>query len=246
MKLSIAHFSRQQEFEADKIGIGNIAKAGYDPYAASRFLTSLGRWSALRASLIGLARRRQARHDGDPSFHAGAHRRRRSRRRGSSARRASARPRATPISRAIDGIAFGDDPDAGARARRRGSCIPSSASRSRRREGFALENQSAALIGVGEGGAQALRLDSIELSDSTTLESALGSGWIDGVKTSSIETINGGDMPMATAVAQGEQWSFRLGAVRLGGRRLSPDLRRAQLTPAVDARFRAAIRLSIA
>ena len=38
MKLSIAHFSRQQEFEADKIGIKVIAKAGYDPYAASRFL----------------------------------------------------------------------------------------------------------------------------------------------------------------------------------------------------------------
>ena len=54
MKLSIAHFSRQQEFEADKIGIKVIAKAGFDPYAASRFLDSLGRWSALRASMIGL------------------------------------------------------------------------------------------------------------------------------------------------------------------------------------------------
>jgi len=50
MKLSIARFSRQQEFEADQIGIKVIAKAGYDPYAASRFLSSLGRWSALRAS----------------------------------------------------------------------------------------------------------------------------------------------------------------------------------------------------
>jgi len=38
MKLSIAHFSREQEFEADKIGIKTIAKAGYDPYAAARFL----------------------------------------------------------------------------------------------------------------------------------------------------------------------------------------------------------------
>ena len=28
-------------------------------------------------------------------------------------------------------------------------------------DGFVLENQSAALIGVGEGGAEALRLDSI-------------------------------------------------------------------------------------
>ena len=51
MQLSIAQFSRQQEFEADQIGIGVIAKAGFDPYAASRFLASLGRWSALRTAL---------------------------------------------------------------------------------------------------------------------------------------------------------------------------------------------------
>ena len=53
MKLTIAHFSREQEFEADKIGIGAIAKAGYDPYAASRFLESLGRWSAFRSKILG-------------------------------------------------------------------------------------------------------------------------------------------------------------------------------------------------
>ena len=54
MKLTIAHFSRQQEFEADRIGIKVIAKAGFDPFAASRFLSDLGKWSALRASLIGI------------------------------------------------------------------------------------------------------------------------------------------------------------------------------------------------
>jgi predicted Zn-dependent protease len=52
-KLSLAHFSREQEFEADKIGIKDIASAGYDPYAASRFLGSLARSTALRASLLG-------------------------------------------------------------------------------------------------------------------------------------------------------------------------------------------------
>src|SRR3984885_1868722 len=52
-KLAIASFSRQQEFEADQIGIKTIAKAGYDPYAAARFLTALGEWSALRASVSG-------------------------------------------------------------------------------------------------------------------------------------------------------------------------------------------------
>jgi predicted Zn-dependent protease len=142
---------------------------------------------------------------------------------------------------AIDGIAYGDDPGQGL-VRGDRFLHPKLGFAFTAPEGFALENQAAALIGVGEGGAQALRLDSIALSESTTLESALASGWIDGVKTNSIETIADGDLPMATAVAQGEQWSFRLGAVRLGGRVFRLIFAAHSLTPAVDARFLAAIR----
>src|SRR5476651_2067579 len=35
-KLGLAQFSRQQEFDADQIGIKTIGQAGYDPFAASR------------------------------------------------------------------------------------------------------------------------------------------------------------------------------------------------------------------
>ncbi len=239
MKLSIAHFSRQQEFEADKIGIGVIAKTGFDPYAASRFLGSLGRWSALRASLIGLGAPDKpdmmATHPSTPERIAQA----------VAEARQLAPPGVGETARdaylgAIEGIAYGDDPNQGVVRGDRffhpklgfGFTAP---------EGFVLENQVAALIGVGEGGAQALRLDSIAASDSTTLESALASGWIDGVKTDSIETLTGGDLPMATAMAQGQQWSFRLAAVRLGGRIYRLIFAAHSLTPAVDARFRAAI-----
>ncbi len=240
MKLSIAHFSRQQEFEADKIGIGNIAKAGYDPYAASRFLTSLGRWSALRASLIGLGAADKpdmlATHPSTPERIAQAI---------AEARQFGA-PGVGEADRdaylaAIDGIAYGDDPTQGL-VRGDRFLHPKLGFAFTAPEGFTLENQTAALIGVGEGGAQALRLDSIALDESSTLESALASGWIDGVKTGSIETIAGGDLPMATAAAQGEQWSFRLGAVRLGGRVYRLIFAAHSLTPAVDARFRAAIK----
>ena len=240
MKLSLARFSREQEFEADKIGIGDIAKAGYDPYAASRFLASLGRWSALRASLIGLGDADKpdmmATHPSTPERVAQAN---------VEARQFGA-PGVGETDRddylnAIDGIAYGDDPSQGLVRGVRfvhpklgfGFVAP---------DGFVLENQSAALIGVGEGGAQALRLDSIALDDSTSLESELASGWIDGVKTGSIEKLGGGDLPMATAVAQGEQWSFRLGAVRMDGRVYRLMFAAHSLTPAVDARFRAAIR----
>src|SRR5258707_11160178 len=42
-KIALASFSRAQEFEADGIGVGIAARAGYDPYGAARFLTSMGR-----------------------------------------------------------------------------------------------------------------------------------------------------------------------------------------------------------
>ncbi len=240
MKLSIAHFSRQQEFEADKIGIGVIAKAGYDPFAASRFLTSLERWSALRASLIGLGSADKpdmmATHPSTPERVAQAN---------AEARQFGA-PGIGETARdgylaAIDGIAYGDDPTQGLVLGER-FLHPKLGFAVTAPESFALENQAAALIGVGDGGAQALRLDSIEVNDSTSLESALASGWIDGVKTGSIETIAGGDLPMATAVAKGEQWSFRLGAVRLDGRVFRLIFAAHSLTPAVDARFLASIR----
>jgi predicted Zn-dependent protease len=240
MKLSLARFSRQQEFEADRIGIADIAKAGYDPYAASRFLASLGRWSALRASLVGLGGADKpdmlATHPSTPERIAQA----------IAEARQDGAPGAGEADRdsylnAIDGIGYGDDPTQGLAIGAR-FLHPKLGFAFTAPQGFALENQAAALIGVGEGGAQALRLDSIELADSTSLESALASGWIDGVKTSSIETINDGDLPMATAVAQGDQWSFRLGAVRLNGRVFRLIFAAHSLTPAVDARFLAAIR----
>ncbi len=240
MKLSIARFSRQQEFEADKIGIGDIAKAGYDPYAASRFLTSLGRWSALRASLIGLGGADKpdmlATHPSTPERVAQA----------IAVARQFGAPGVGETDRdaylnAIDGIAYGDDSTQGL-VRGVRFLHPKLGFAFAAPEGFALENQAAALIGVGEGGAQALRLDSMALGDSASLESALASGWIDGVKTGPVETISGGDLPMATAVARGEQWSFRLGAVRLGDRVYRLIFAAHSLTPAVDARFLAAIR----
>src|SRR6187397_1520213 len=48
-KITLANFSRAQEFEADGIGVGISARAGYDPYGAERFLTSMGMNSHLRA-----------------------------------------------------------------------------------------------------------------------------------------------------------------------------------------------------
>ena len=57
-RLSVASFSRQQELDADAVGVRVVARAGFDPYGASRFLTALGRSSELRAALYGKKKRR--------------------------------------------------------------------------------------------------------------------------------------------------------------------------------------------
>src|SRR5271157_4066590 len=111
-RLSIARFSREQELEADQIGIKTIAQAGYDPYGAARFLTALGEWSALRASISGAGTADRpdmmSTHPSTPERVAQAV--------------AEARQFGAPVvgSRgrdaylvAIDGLAFGDDPSQG-------------------------------------------------------------------------------------------------------------------------------------
>ena len=51
--LYLAGYSRQQEFEADLLGVRYLARTGYDPRAAESFLTSLGREHQLQARIEG-------------------------------------------------------------------------------------------------------------------------------------------------------------------------------------------------
>jgi len=44
-KLRLAAFSRQQELQADVIGVRMLGEAGYDPYSAARFLDSMAAYS---------------------------------------------------------------------------------------------------------------------------------------------------------------------------------------------------------
>jgi predicted Zn-dependent protease len=238
-KLSIARFSRQQEFEADQIGIKDVARAGFDPYGAARFLTALGEWSALQTSISGGGTPDRpdmmATHPSTPERVAQAE----------AQARQFGPPGAVGVGReayleVINGLLFGDDPSQGVV---RGTTFihPKLGFALEAPEGFTLENQSAALIGVGAGGAEALRLDSIPIADSTPVVNAIGSGWIDGLKTTQIEAMQIGGLDAATAVAEGDQWSFRLGAVRLNGRLYRIIFAARTLAPAVDARFRASI-----
>ncbi len=236
-KLTVARFSREQEFEADKIGIKTVAKAGYDPYAAARFLDKLGRWSALHAATADASKPdMMATHPSTPERIAAAI---------AQAKLIGAKgigdaARDSYLA-AIDGLAFGDDPEQGLAVQNQ-FLHPKLGFAFRAPEGFALENQTSALIGVGEAGTQALRLDSIDAGGTESLEKALASGWIDGVQTNSIETLKDTDLPTAVATAKGDQWTFRLAAIRLDNRIYRLIFAAHTLSPAVDQSFMVAIR----
>ena len=234
-KLAIASFSRQQEFEADQIGIRTIARAGYDPYAAARFLTALGEWSALRASVSGAGSADRpdmmATHPSTPERIAQA----------TEEARQFGPPGTGETGRnaylaAIEGVAFGDDPSQGV-VRDNAFIHPKLGFAFSAPDGFTLDNQSVALIGVGQTGGEALRLDSVAIAESTPVASAIGSGWIEGVQTTAIEPKRIAGLEAATAVAQGQQWSFRLGAIRLNGRLYRLIFAAHSLSPTVNSRF---------
>src|SRR6185312_9949012 len=54
---TLASFSRQQELEADAIGVKTIGRAGYDPFAAARFLKLMGSYASYRATLSTVDKR---------------------------------------------------------------------------------------------------------------------------------------------------------------------------------------------
>ncbi len=214
-KVSIAGFSRLQELEADKVGIATIAKAGYDPYGASRFLAALERSSALRASLIGQNATAakpdiMATHPSTPERVAAAVRVARE----FSAPDIGKRDR-EPYLSAIDGMMFGDDPSEGT-IRARKFTQPKLGFTFTAPEGFVLENSTQAVLGVKDGGAEALRLDSVALPTATSLEDYARSGWIEGLIASSLETIDVNGMPAVTATARAGEWNFRLAVIRFG------------------------------
>ncbi len=52
-QLWVLSYSRDQEFKADSLGLGYMARSGYDPYGAADMLRSLGAQSSLDARMLG-------------------------------------------------------------------------------------------------------------------------------------------------------------------------------------------------
>jgi predicted Zn-dependent protease len=212
-KIALASFSRAQELEADAIGVRLASRAGYDPYGATRFLTAMGRNAELRPMNPTGGRRAAdflSSHPSTPdrvkSVTSAA--------RQLSAPGAGSRDRKAYLA-ATDGMTFGEDPSEGY-VRGRRFLHPKLGITFTAPPEFTLDNTAQAVLGMREGGNQALRLDVVRVTEGQSLSDYLTSGWIEGVDAKSVETLEVNGSPAATATAKGDQWTFKLYVLRFG------------------------------
>ncbi len=212
-KLSFAAFSQAQELAADKSGIEIAGRAGFDPYAAARFLGAMGRFAQYTQG--------DAATEGDDFLSSHPSTPDRIEKATDIARTTFGPPGTGDTDRAdymaaIGGLVFGDSPSQGAIAGQH-FIQPNLKFTFTVPPGYKLQISKGAVVGVASDG-EAVRFDSADVPDSMALTDYLKSGWIAGLQPTTVngQSLNGNDT--ASGVAATNQWNFRVQVVRFGGK----------------------------
>lgn len=210
-KLRLAAFSRQQELQADVIGIRMLGEAGYDPYAAPRFLDSMAAYARFSSvdpdtdqSLDFLSSHPNAPQRVDLA-------RRHARAQGMEGQ-VGDRGRDYYVA-GINGLLYGDSPEEGfvrGQTFLHGGLgirfdVPSD---------FRIDNKVDAVLATGPSDT-AIRFDGVDAGDTDNLANYLTSGWVAGLKAETVQTTTINGLPAATARASAERWDFDVTVVRL-------------------------------
>ena len=212
-KLRLAAFSRNQELQADTIGIRMLGQAGYDPYAAARFLDAMAAYARFSSadpsndqSLDFLSS-----HPSTPQ------------------RVEQAREHAADFGAegdigdkgedyflsGVDGLLYGDTPEEGY-VRGQTFMHAGLGIRFDAPEGFAIDNKVEAVLATGPNDV-AIRFDGVADTQNVPLNQYIAGGWVTGLRTETIRktTVNG--LEAATALASAERWDFDVTVIRIDG-----------------------------
>ncbi|WP_018013041.1 M48 family metalloprotease [Sinorhizobium medicae] len=213
-KLRLAAFSRNQELQADVIGVRMLGEAGYDPYAAARFLDSMAAYSRFSAvdpeadqSLDFLSSHPNAPQRVDLA-------RRHARAFGLEGTSGD-RGRDYYLA-GIDGILYGDSPQEGY-VRGQTFLHGQLGIRFDVPTGFQIDNKAEAVLATGPGEV-AVRFDGIADTSGRNLTDYIASGWVTGLKPDTIRSIRVNGLEAATARASADRWDFDVTVIRLGER----------------------------
>lgn len=209
-RIELAQFSRNQELEADAIGIAAIGEVGYDPYAAAEF----------QEHMAAFTKYRNAAGNNDKGFdflstHPSTPQRinlaiGHARKFGPVG--TGIRDRESYLS-GIDGMLFGDSPDEGyVRGQRYSHAnlgitfeFP---------DGFEIENKPEAVLGARASDGAAVRFDGDDVAPNHSLTEYLTSGWVEGLDVGTVQAdiVNG--LPAARARAFAGRWDFDIVVIR--------------------------------
>ncbi|MDK1490996.1 M48 family metalloprotease [Sinorhizobium sp. 7-81] len=210
-KLRLAAFSRNQELQADVIGVRMLGEAGYDPYAAGRFLDSMAAYARFTAvdpesdqSLDFL------------SSHPNAPQR---------VELARRHARAFGVESAIgdrgrdyylagiDGLLYGDSPQEGY-VRGQTFLHGQLGIRFDVPVGFQIDNKAEAVLATGPGDI-AIRFDGVADTARRSLTDYIASGWVTGLQPDTIRPISINGLEAATARASADRWDFDVTVIRI-------------------------------
>lgn len=194
----LAAFSRENELEADTIGIKLLARVGYAPDAQAGFLQSLSDYSDLASKMAGQAGKDRmndlfATHPGGPQ-------------RVREAMEAAKEYPTSPVYnrddylRRIDGMIYGDDPKEGV-VRGNTFTHPDLRLSFSVPDDWRISNTSDAVLAVGQGGRLQFDIegDQKKIQASRSALDYLTRIWLPKLRLSNAEEIRVGGMPAATA-----------------------------------------------
>ncbi|WP_422646719.1 M48 family metalloprotease [Agrobacterium tumefaciens] len=211
-KLRLAAFSRQQELQADVIGVRMLGEAGYDPFASPRFLDSMAAY----------ARFTSADPDSDQSLdflssHPNTPQRielaRRHARAFGQEGQVGDRGRDWFLD-GIDGLLYGDSPQEGY-VRGQTFLHGTLGIRFDVPEGFVIDNKVEAVLATGPGD-MAIRFDGVADPKQTSLANYLTSGWVAGLIPETVRETQVNGLEAATARASADKWDFDVTVIRVG------------------------------
>ncbi len=206
-QIRLSNFSQDQELQADTIGIRMIGRAGYDPFAAARFLETMDRYRKFISGGNSFDDK-----DNFASSHPSTPKRielavRHGRFFGAPGIGERERER---FLEGVNGMMFGDTAEEGFV---RGNTFSHAGLGIRfiAPKGYRIENQAKAVLVSGPGDI-ATRFDATVLPSRTSLSEYLKSGWITGLVEETIkeETLNGLQSAHATAIGDGWRFKVRL------------------------------------
>lgn len=218
--LVLQSFSREQEFEADSLGIRYMSRAGYDPDRMSSFLSTLREYSQVQAKINGK----------DPSSVdetnlMATHPRTVERVQRAKEQAVGTAPNATLVNREqflgqIDGMLYGDDPSQGV-IDGQTFIHPGLRFRFTVPDGFTMLNSPEQVVAFNEDRTVSIVFDGVTVPEGRDMATYLQRDWSGDVTLRDLEPIDVNGMPGATGWArvngQQGQADVRGVAIRHGG-----------------------------